>query len=215
METCKSINILNGLKLILAFCLLTVSACATAQKQSKKNTSKAASMERFNIHSFEEHQRNNEYIFESDGKKVTQRLFPERREYVEETEEALTAISTVKVFYMDSGRLKLEGQRLHRMPIRTWNYYTPEGTLSRKKDWEAGYRFTLEEMIRKVKEVYKVDLMQKNPQVDVEREDDEDERKAYTIVYPVGAEQPGNVYIISLDGLTGQEIEKKINTVKH
>jgi hypothetical protein len=201
-------------KNLLLLCLSLAALSAAAQRPPSKST-KTKSMERFTIASFDQHKVNHEYTYSQDGKRVRQREYPERREYIEEIQDLKTPYKRIKVFYMESGNLKISGERFYSADVGSWEYYAANGTLEKRVNRDAPFRFSLNDLIAKMKATYQLDLMRYNQQVDVERSDEEDERPFYTVTFPVGPSGPGKVYIIAIDGVNGKEIEKSVNTVKH
>jgi len=172
-------------------------------------------MNSFSISQFEKNQVNNEYQFkDNDGRIVKQTAIPKRKEYLEEIKDPRSPYSQVRIYYMESGSIKVAGDRFYLMPINVWKYYAQNGTITKETNWEAGFKFSLSDLIAKMKANYDLDLMKNNPLVDVERADDEEDgRKGYVVTFPASA--PGVVNIVVIDGINGKETERTTSTVKH
>lgn len=172
-------------------------------------------MERFNIARFDQNKEDNEYSFTApDGKLVRQLEYPKRREYMEEIRDPKTPYKKVKIYYMESGNIKISGDRFYNANINTWQYFGPNGAVERQVNEEAKFRFSISDLIGKMKVAYGIDLMRPEAGGDVDRDDD-DGKPLYTVTFPMGPANPGKVYIVGIDGQSGREIEKSISTVKH
>ncbi len=202
--------------LLFLFCTLTPIACIRARQVPTTTQSKSHNMERFNIAEFERNQVNDEYTFiTKDGTKVIQRQFPGRQEYLEESFPVNSHYSKIRLYYMPSGNIKTEGTRFYKMSVNTWVYYEPTGVVSRKVDWEMKFKFTINDLIAKVKDAYKIDLLQKESSVYATRSLERDPRPFYSISFPVGNAMPGAMYTVIIDGVTGKELEKRTSTIRN
>jgi hypothetical protein len=200
--------------ILVLFCLLGSSCSAPAQKAPVR-TNPTKTMERFNIARFDEHKEDNEYSFAGpDGRLIRQLEYPERREYMEEVRDPRTPYMKVKVYYMETGTIKVSGDRFYNANINTWQYFATNGSVDRQVNHEAKYKFTVADLIAKMKASYGIDLMSKESKADVERDDDEG-RPLYIVTFPMGPASPGKVYIVAISGANGAEVEKTTSTVKH
>ena len=108
--------------------------------------------------------------------------------------------------YERDNKLHCEQYFFYDMPIKKRrNYYNDEGTLTEEIDWDKGYTFTLEELIRKMKKEYDIDLLnidRDKVSFNIDRPSPQMIRSAkprYTIRY--------NDIYYKIDGETGETIE--------
>jgi hypothetical protein len=204
-------NVITGLGIIAL--IFSVSSCRSQDPDSTGKTNTSISMEKFDIITFNENKIDGEYSFEQDnGNEVRQMENPQSSEYVEEVSDRETPFTTVSVYYMDNGSIKVSGKKFYLMPIGKWQYYSLEGELEKEVDWDEDYKFSIYDLANSLME-NNINIMSRQRGLDVQRSDVAGPR--YIVLYPVDVKvRPYDYYNLVIDGITGEEIEKKIISVR-
>ena len=190
---------------LLLYTLIIMIGCK-AQNNNKR-------METFDKIQFDKNKVNGEYNFVlNDGKLVRQMENPKRGEYTEVISDPAKPYSTVNVFFMASGRLKIKGFKFYDMPIHTWKYYDENGGQVKETNWDTPFKLSIDEVARIMKAM-NVDIMNRHNGVEVDRMDDPHPK--YVVAYPVGKERPYDINSVYIDGITGKILEKTVSSVKH
>lgn len=194
--------------------LIILNSCSGQKNQKITDTNASKEiMEKFDKEQFDSNKVDGEYTFTlKDSSTVRQMENIARLEYVEEIMEYKTPFSKVKVYFMNSGNLKISGERFYETEIGIWKYYDETGKLIKQTDWDAAFKFTLEDLGKKMKAM-NVDIFKNEKFVSVDKENED--RPLYIVMYPVGPESPYKVYTLTIDGVDGKTIDKQISSLKH
>ena len=87
------------------------------------------------------------------------------------------------------------------MAIGSWEYFDTNGELIKKKDMNEGFTFSLDDLIKKMKQDYQIDLCDKTNNISIIR-GYFDGHQCYQIVIPTSFEDEYKVY--KIDGFTGE-----------
>ena len=183
-----------------------------AQRLDNNTGSKNHNMEKFNIKEFEKNQTNGEYNFiREDGKLIRQFKSSGRKEYTEEIRNEDTNFSEVRVYYMNTGNLKVRGDKFYNFPIGIWQHFAENNKLTKEENWDLPYKISIDDLAEKMLEE-ELDIMKPQKGFDVLRA--AVIQPVYVVVYPVGPHKPYDFHRITVDGITGEIIDRKINSSK-
>jgi len=201
------------MKILIISSLIIFTYGCNAQLTNDTDIKKKNKMEKFDKLTFEKNKVNGEYIYTlEDGSEVRQMENLKSLEYTEEIREPGTPFSRVKVFFMENGQLKVVGDRFYLIPIGKWQYYDKFNNLEKETDWDVEYKFTIYDLANMMLEK-DVNIMKIQKGIDVLRSDIAGPR--YIIVYPVDSiKRPYDFYNLVINGISGEEIEKTIISVR-
>ena len=155
-------------------------------------TMKTFDMERFNRNAI-----NNVYEFHwKDDLYVTQRKLKDY--YLEHIIKKDTPLKKNKAYYF-SGSIKFEANLYYDCLIGITKYYDESGKLIKEVDEDAPYKFSLEDVIKKVKTEYNIDLTKPRPRMNMSRAT----HYGASFGYEEGGD-PRSREMIYLDGNTGK-----------
>lgn len=77
--------------------------------------------------------------------------------------------SYYKVYFKKSRQLKAEGNNFYSFPIGISKEFDEKGNLINEIDYNKDYQFSIEDLQKKMKEIYNVDIMNKNQTRSVSR----------------------------------------------
>jgi hypothetical protein len=197
----------------LFYLLLILTTACNAQRTKDPSKTNKPHMEKFNKAKFDSNKVNGEYSFVlDDGTRVKQMENISGNEYVEEMTDPKKPFSKVRVYFMDSANIKVKGERFYLIPIGEWQYYNNNGSLIKETNWDSAYKFTINDLAKKVLKSEKIDIMKYQRGVDVLRSDIS--RPLYIVVFPFGPAKPYDIYSLVVDGITGETVEKTISSTK-
>jgi len=195
----------------IIFCVLILYAFQCHAQKKEKYYPKHYNMKTFNINKFEKDKVSGECNFTlNDGSRVRQTKYIHREEYIEEIKAPIEPFTTIKVFFMNSGKLKSIGERFYNFPVGVWYYYNEDGKLMKEKNWDAPYKFTIGDLAKKMMSM-KIDIMKYQAGIDVFRTDDP--KPTYIVHFP--AEKPYQIYNLVISGISGADIEQTTSNTKH
>lgn len=184
--------------------LLSITNC---KSQIKSLTiTKEKRMEYFDKRTFDEHKVNYEYSFIlEDGSVVRQRETP-NVDYTEQITNAKSPYTISKVFYYKTGNLRGIGKEFYSFQTGIWKEYDELGRVLKEIDRDKQYKFSIEDLAKKIKEEVGLDIMKKEV-FDVRRATDP--KPKYEIYYRI-SESSYDMNVIIVDGITGNIISKTI-----
>ena len=191
--------------------LLNVSCIAHSNKKELNVNSiinqKDTIMERFNKLLFEKNKIDGECnITLDDGTEIRQWESPPDY-YVEQIKKPNSPYEIYKQFYYDNGLLKKSGNRFYNFNIGIWYEYDVIGNKIESQDYEKNYQFSLADLDEKMHKMG-IDIMIEKPGVIVKRTSFG--KPLYFVTYPINSDNPYDVYELTIDGKTGETLEKKI-----
>ncbi len=170
-------------------------------------------METFDIAEFNKNSINGEYTYTlKDGSQVRQIENSSSQDYTVEIKNPPNPHSVLKLFFMKSGKLKATGEKFYSFPIGVWRYYDESGTLTKETNWETNYKFTIEELDKKMQDIG-INIMQMKLGFDVHRASVG--VPLYFVSYPIDPLNIYDVYELKIDGITGKTLEKTIQQTRN
>ncbi len=151
-------------KLIITTFILLIISC---KGQTEKNTSnkKTNTMEKFDINKFNKLEKDDEYLTTEDEffYKLNEKRF--KVLLYEEIDVEETDINSpnlfYKVYFRKSKQLKSVGKLFYSIPIGISKEYSEKGELLKEIDHEKDYKFNIDDLQKKMKQDYDVDIMDK------------------------------------------------------
>ena len=92
------------------------------------------------------------------------------------------------------------GKKFHKMEVGTWEYFDINGKLQKRIDADEGFSFSLNDLIKKMKKEYKIELLD-SININISRGFFKN-RRCYQISIPTTSEYEYDVY--KIDGETGE-----------
>ncbi|MCV9926915.1 hypothetical protein OIU83_04600 [Flavobacterium sp. LS1R49] len=68
-------------------------------------------------------------------------------------------ILDVKSYYVKTNSLKLKGQTFYNLEFGIWKEYDEKGNLIKETNYDKEYKFSIDDLVKKMKEKYNYDLM--------------------------------------------------------
>ena len=188
-------NKMKKICLIAAIVLYCKVSCQS--QQLIINDKELTTMKTFDIEQFNRYAENGIYEFHlKDDLFVTQRKMDDY--YFETIVKKDTPLQKNNAYYL-SGIIKYEANYFYNCLIGISKHYDPSGKLIKEIDEDAPYKFSLEDLIKMVKEEYHIDLMKPRPRMSITRGTD------YGVSFGYGpGENPWSREMINVSGETGK-----------
>jgi hypothetical protein len=199
-------------KLIITTFILLIISC---KGQTEKNTdnNKTNTMEKFDINKFNKLEKDNDYsstedelFYKSQDKRY--RILLDEEIIVEETN-INTAYSSYEVYFKKSRQLKAIGREFYSFPVGISKEYNEEGKLIREIEYDKDYKFSIEDLTKKMKEEYKIDILKKSSWVKVMR-DKIDSGVIYKVMVYLKENKYSDTKNYTIDGTTGKLMSEKV-----
>lgn len=191
-------------KIIIAILLLSVVSCKSQITITNKN------MEYFDINAFRENNANeNEknFILEN-GDKIQQFKGSGNKGYIERKEYANTAYDLYKEYY-ENGNLKVKVNMFYNFQVKLRKEYDEKGNLTEEIDYDNDYKFSIDDLGKKMKEEYNIDILKRSPWVKVMR-DKIDSGVIYKVMVYLKENKYSDTKNYTVDGITGKVISEKV-----
>lgn len=152
-------------KIILICLIFTLYNCKSQVFKNDTIIIKKDTVEYFNENKYKDWKFNEEYSSSND-KRYTKgnywaRILFYNGEYTEEIQDITTHYTTYKYFHKNS-TLKTSVIKFYGFPIGTSNEHDENGKLVKETNWDKDYKLSIEELGKKMKEEYNVDIMDIN-----------------------------------------------------
>jgi len=156
---------------------------------------------KFDIETFNKHQKNDSYEFNPKGSHVSEFSYGDG--YVEEITYAGQLFKLTKDFYKN-GNIKQKGLTFINDGFMkgVWQFFGPSGNLSHEIDYDSWYKFTWEDVRRFLRENH-VDI--KDINTNISRTWKEGEERVWVITYKTTPDKNGNyIRAVTLNGDSGK-----------
>ncbi|MFV0329226.1 MAG: hypothetical protein ACK5KL_05260 [Dysgonomonas sp.] len=168
--------------------------------------SKNDNMERFNIGEFDDNRHYNDYSFITpEGVTVFQCKVEDG--YIEEWQYSNGYIN-IKYFYPD-GALKIKGYRFHNLDCGVWKYYDEQGNVIKDVNWNASFKFSVEDLINMMKRSEDIDLLDGKSLFSIERYEKNNIHKSLYAIWINSIENANMVDCFMIDGDNGDILFKR------
>jgi hypothetical protein len=195
------------------FIILLIIAISCNGQIKHSNINKIGKMEIFDIKKFKENNINGEYSFHSKDRTVVRQIENKNSsDYTEEVRNLENPFVILKLFFMDSGQLKAKGEKFYSFPIGKWQYFDKTGTLIKETNWDADYKFTINDLSKKMQKLG-VNIMKQKVGVNVHRASVG--VPLYIVSYPINSLTPYDIYELKIDGITGDIKEKTTQHIRN
>ena len=199
--------------LLLSLFLIT-NGCNGQEKTN--NPSKKDTMEYFNIDQYKDWENDDDYsssdhhkFYKKANERVEITIYDDaitvRKKYIN------TPFVSIKSFYPNS-MIKYSGNDFYATHIGTWQEFDSKGNLIKETDYDKTYKFSIKDLIEKIKKEYKVNLEDKQEGASAGR------REKNTIFYYEvslkSKEAPLKMDYILIDGNTGKTLFKSYYYIK-
>ncbi|MBS7229582.1 hypothetical protein KHA90_00975 [Flavobacterium psychroterrae] len=199
--------------LIMMFCLIIVHDCYCQSKKSNKQLKKNK-MEYFNIDKYKDWEFDNSHLSTQERK-----FYKKRSDRVEINffntgiQVRITNVETpykiIKGFSNESKRLSIIGYYFYQFSIKTDKEYDDNGKLIKEINYDLPYKFSLKQVIDKVKKEYQVDLENIGQESVLERfESNKPNKKTFYEVYLKSNVEKSTWNYVLIDGTTGEVLFK-------
>lgn len=157
---------------LIVVCLLSMSC--VAQEKGNKSLSNRLSIEKFDRNKFGELTLNTEYVssrndtfYLSKDKKI-RIIYEDETIQVEEKEIGLP-YELRKSYFTKNNQLKSSVHRFYSLSYGFLREYNEEGNLIKEKNLDENYKFSIDDLIKKMRNEYGIDIMNTNKTLDVWR----------------------------------------------
>lgn len=192
--------------IISAALFIHITGCKS-QIQNNSNV-KNDTMEFFNIRNFQENQIGNEYNFTlEDGTKIRQIDFGNY--YAEDIKYTDSPYEIRKAYYKNNGFLWVKGKKFYGFEIGIWREYNPAGELTKETDYNKPYKFSVEDLIKKMKDEYHIDILHNSLHIYISRYTNELGAK-YDVCIHLKENKYSDMKCFIIDGTTGKTISENI-----
>ncbi|MFK7002183.1 hypothetical protein [Flavobacterium oreochromis] len=195
-------------KIIVTILLFNIMGCRSQETQENNN------MEIFDIKKYENLEKDERYISTKNdicykSGNIRYRILLLNEVIQLEKTEINIPFEEVKVYYLESKRLKITGRYFFNRPIGIWKYYDEAGKLIKENNYDLSYNFTINDLAKKMKEKYDVDIFDLKQTRNVSRYE---EKKYLNIpiyeVWSYNKTNPLALICFILNGATGEIIYK-------
>lgn len=203
-------------KILISICLISLNSCISQIKGDKKEKE---SMEYFDISRFKDwevdtnYSTTENYNFLKKGNERIEIVINERTIYVQKTNTA-NPYGIRKNYYPKNKLLKSVFYEFYSMLLGGAKKYDEGGKLIEEIDYDKPYKFSIKELIEKVKKEYDVDLEKKIENNWAKRKVDQNLKKPFYEVSLGSKEIPGQQDYILIDGTTGETLFETIYYTK-
>ena len=198
-------------KILILSLLFCINSCNSQIKKTITNN-KPNTMEYFNINNYKNWEEDTERTSSEKDKYLK---FKEKRVSIEyfnnvvrvEESNISSPYLFFKVFYTSNNSLKLNGQTFYTVDYGIWRSHDEKGKLIKVDDLDKSYKFSLENLINKMKEEYNLDLMNKSSTVSISRY--EEKKDLHVTLYEIWYRDRENRQLIHcylISGTTGKTI---------
>jgi hypothetical protein len=177
-------------------------------KSQIKNTNK--NIEHFDLKKFREHNSNENhfgFVLEN-GDKVQQFTGEGGKGFIERTEKKDTPFTIVKAFHENTSLLT-KGEEFYNFRVGIYKEYDENGNLTKEINYDKDYKFSIDDLAKKMKEEYKIDILKRSPWVKVMR-DKIDSGIIYKVMVYLKENKYSDTKNYTIDGTTGKVISEKV-----
>lgn len=190
--------------IIIATLLFSIVSCKSQIANTKKN------MEYFNIDKFKNLPTNPEtgLLILENGDEVYYFKGSNDKGFIERTEKKNTPITILKAFHENTSLLT-KGEEFYNFRVGIYKIYDENGNLTEEINYDKDYKFSIDDLIKKMKEEYKIDILKRSPWIKVMR-DKIDSGVIYKVMVYLKENKYSDTKNYTIDGTTGKVISEKI-----
>ena len=161
------------MKKIIIIVLISIAVSCKSQIKNSTDKNKTNTMEKFDITFFKKFEKDENYT--SSDKDIFYKLNDKRYriQFYKEIQVEETNINSpnifYKIYYKNSNHLKSSGNDFYDFPIGITKEYNENGELIKETDYDKDYKFSIEDLQKKMKATYNVDIMDKKQTRSVSR----------------------------------------------
>jgi len=113
-------------------------------------------MKKFDVETFKKNQIRNHYQVETEEAIILQ--WEEQYCFYEQIEYKKNPFGETFVYYIDTYTMCASGQRCYTFPVGISYEYDHEGNVTKETDWDKPFKFSLDDLRKKIMREYKVDI---------------------------------------------------------
>ena len=161
------------MKKIIIIVLISIAVSCKSQIKNSTDKNKTNTMEKFDITFFKKFEKDENYT--SSDKDIFYKLNDKRYriQFYKEIQVEETNINSpnifYKIYYKNSNHLKSSGNDFYDFPIGITKEYNENVELIKETDYDKDYKFSIEDLQKKMKATYNVDIMDKKQTRSVSR----------------------------------------------
>jgi hypothetical protein len=152
-------------KIIILALLLNLTSCKSQVKEKNNSTNKTnTTMEYFNINKYKDWEidtkfsaSNNDKYLKLDNKRVKILDFGDT--FQEEQSNNKNPYLYFKTYFSITKSVKATGQNFYDLEFGIWKEYDNKGNLIKETDYDEDYKFSIDDLIKKMRIEYNYDLM--------------------------------------------------------
>jgi hypothetical protein len=192
------------IKIFVAILLFTIIACKSQTTNLNKN------LEHFNIDKFKYLVTNPDtgLLILENGDETYYIKSVNNQGYIVRIEKKDTPFTIVKVFH-ENKSLLTKGEEFYNFRIGIYKEYDEIGNLIKEINYDQDYKFSIADLAKKIKEEYKIDILQRSPWVKVMR-DKIDSIVIYKIMVYLKENKYSDTKNFNIDGTTGKVISEEV-----
>lgn len=179
------------IKVLICFILISlfITDCDKGQYVKStdiKNKINSNNMKKLDINKFEKYNKENVYEFIENDTLVTIKKAGDQFDYVEFKKAKNDNFYHISNYDKNKLYLKREGMTFLKMPIGKHIFYDENGMIVREVDFDEGFVLSIDELIKKMKDEFKIDLNQDIKGLRISRDISKEEKiPVYDIFVPV------------------------------